>query len=93
MDWAEVSRWEQALVTTLANERRVPGDPDLQLFEDAVAFRSAGARLAGTHRRHRARVARPRGSGVGPWTAVAGRYSRRGLTPRGRCAWGADRPT
>ena len=83
MDWDEVSRWEQALVTTLANERRVPGDPDLQLFEDAVASVPPAlawpAPIDDTVRVWRDRVA----PAWGQWTAVAGRY----LAARAHASW------
>jgi Fe-S-cluster containining protein len=83
MAWDEVSSWEQALVTTLANERRVPGDPDLQLFEGAVASVPPAlgwpAPIDGTVRVWRDWVA----PAWGQWTAVAGRY----LAARAHASW------
>jgi len=37
MDWGEVTRWERAFITILAEDRRIPEPPDLRLFDDAVA--------------------------------------------------------
>ena len=83
MDWDEVSRWEQALVTSLANARTVPGDPDLQLFEDAMASVPPPlewpAPVDDTVRLWRDRVA----EGWGEWTAVTGRY----LAARAHASW------
>jgi Fe-S-cluster containining protein len=83
MDWDDVSRWEQALVTTLGNDREVPGEPDLQLFEDAVASVPPAlvwpAAIDGTVRVWHERVAPAWGS----WTAVAGRY----LAARAHASW------
>jgi Fe-S-cluster containining protein len=83
MDWEQVSRWEQALVTALANEQRVPGDPDLQLFEGAVSSVPPGlawpAPIGDTVRVWHERVAPV----WNPWTPVVGRY----LAARAHASW------
>ena len=83
MDWDEVSHWEQALITTLANEPRVPGDPDLQLFDTAVAAVPPSlawpAPIDDTVGVWRERVA----PAWDPWTGVAGRY----LAARAHASW------
>ena len=83
MDWDEVSRWEQALVTTLAEDRQVPGDPDLTLFDDAIASVPPELHWPGpidaTVQVWRDRVA----PSWRPWAAVAGRY----LAARAHASW------
>jgi Fe-S-cluster containining protein len=83
MDWDEVTRWELELITTLATDRRVPGDPDLRLFGAAVASVPPPlgwpAPIDGTVRVWRERVA-PAWSA---WSAVVGRY----LAARAHASW------
>ena len=83
MDWDQVTRWEHDLVTTLANDRRVPGAPDLRLFDDAVAAVPPAllwpAPIDDTVRVWRDLVA----PGWSAWSAVVGRY----LAARAHASW------
>lgn len=83
MDWDDVTRWEHAFVTALADDRRVPDTPDLQLFSDAVAAVPPALTwpppVDDTQRAWHDRIA-PAWS---RWTGVVGRY----LAAKAHASW------
>jgi Fe-S-cluster containining protein len=83
MDWDEVTRWEQAFISALAEDRRTPEPPDQRLFKAAVAAvppaLSWPAAIDDTLRVWHERVA-PVWS---RWAAVVGRY----LAARAHASW------